>query len=101
MNSDLEQKEFTYILDCVIEHSEGINGGRYTSLFPIDRENNNWVRYSDENCIRYNIWFKSKKAIHLIYLCYFFHYMKNYKLLCLLMFYNLNHYNISLFFYII
>lgn len=60
-------KEFSYILDCVIEHSGGLGGGHYTSLIPIDKNNDNWVRFSDEYCNGTNTGFESRYAIILLY----------------------------------
>ena len=67
IQSDFIKKESTYLLDCVIEHSGGLHFGHYTSLIPIDKNNNNWIRCSDEYCNEYTSGYESKNALMLLY----------------------------------
>ena len=64
---EYEIKESSYLLDCVIEHSGGLNSGHYTSLIPIDYNHDKWVRFSDEYCNGNNTGFESRNAIILLY----------------------------------
>ncbi len=67
INNEFEQKDFSYILECVIEHSGGLGGGHYTSLIPTDKNNDNWIRYSDSHCCGNSNGFESRNAIILLY----------------------------------
>lgn len=67
IKSDFEKKESSYLLDCVIEHSGGLQYGHYTSLIPIDKNNNKWVRYSDNYCNGHDTGFQSRNALVLLY----------------------------------
>ena len=67
INSEFEQENFSYVLECVIEHLGGLDGGHYTSLIPIDKNNENWDRISDSDYSLNNTGFKSRNAIILLY----------------------------------
>ena len=67
IKGEYEEKEDNYVLDCVIEHSGGSSFGHYTSLIPLDRNNDYWVRYSDDYCSGKDTGFESKNAIILLY----------------------------------
>ena len=67
IKSDFEKKESSYLLDCVVEHSGGLQFGHYTSLIPIDKNNNKWVRYSDNYCNGHDTGFESRNALILLY----------------------------------
>jgi ubiquitin C-terminal hydrolase len=67
IKSEFEHKDFSYILECVIEHSGGLGGGHYTSLIPTDKNNDNWIRYSDSYCSGNSYGFESRNAIILLY----------------------------------
>jgi len=67
IKGEFEQKSFSYILECVIEHSGGLGGGHYTSLIPTDKNNDNWIRYSDSYCSGNSYGFESRNAIILLY----------------------------------
>ena len=62
-----DNKTYKYSLECVVEHSGGINFGHYTALCPKDKKNNKWYRFSDSYCDQYNNGFHSKNAIILLY----------------------------------
>ena len=67
IKGEFKQEIFSYILECVIEHSGGLGGGHYTSLIPTDKNNDNWIRYSDSYCSGNNYGFESRNAIILLY----------------------------------
>ena len=66
IKSDYDNKIYNYSLECVIEHSGGINYGHYTTLCK-DKKNNKWYRFSDNYCDKNNYDFNSKNAILLLY----------------------------------
>ena len=47
IKGEFDNNIYTYILDCVIEHSGGSGYGHYTALVPIDKGNKTWWRFSD------------------------------------------------------
>ena len=61
INNDIE-----YNLECVIEHSGGAHYGHYTSLCPINKENN-WYKFSDTSFYKNNTSYHGKNAIILLY----------------------------------
>ena len=67
IKSEYENDTKNYLLDCVIEHSGGFSYGHYTSLVPIDTENNKWIRISDSHCDRTSVGFQSQNASILLY----------------------------------
>ena len=67
IKNEFDQKNFSYVIECVIEHSGGINYGHFTCLIPTDKNNNNWVRYNDSYCNRNDTGFESKNAKILLY----------------------------------
>ena len=67
IKSEFNQEYFFYNLECVIEHSGGLGGGHYTSLIPTDKNNDNWIRYSDSYCSGNSYGFESRNAIILLY----------------------------------
>lgn len=67
IKSEYENDIKNYLLDCVIEHSGGFSYGHYTSLVPIDTENNKWIRISDSHCDRTSVGFQSQNASILLY----------------------------------
>jgi len=67
IKNEFDQKDFSYVLDCVIEHSGGINYGHFTCLIPADKNNNIWIRYNDSYCYRNDTGFESKNAKIILY----------------------------------
>ena len=65
--SDYDNKIYKYSLECVLEHSGGMNYGHYTALCPKDKENNRWYRFSDSYCDKFDNNFHSKCALILLY----------------------------------
>ena len=59
------KNNYNYKLECVIEHSGGIQYGHYTALCPITL--NCWYRFSDENGYKHKYGYKSNNAIILLY----------------------------------
>ena len=67
IRSDYDNKKYYYSLECVLEHSGGVNFGHYSALCPRDKEKNKWYKFSDSSCDKYNNNFYSKNAIILLY----------------------------------
>ena len=67
LKSEFYNDSFSYILDCVIEHSGGISYGHYTALAPVDRDNKIWYKFNDSYCNKYNIGYQSRNAFILLY----------------------------------
>ena len=66
IKTDYDNKTYNYSLECVIEHSGGVNSGHYTALCK-DKKSNKWYRFNDSYCDRYNYSFQSKNALLLLY----------------------------------
>ena len=67
LKSEYDNNTSHYKLECVIEHSGGLNYGHYTALCPIDNDNKKWYRYSDSYCDKFNHGFHSENSIILLY----------------------------------
>ena len=66
IKTDYDNKTYNYSLECVVEHSGGVNSGHYTALCK-DKKSNKWYRFNDSYCDRYNYSFQSKNALLLLY----------------------------------
>ena len=64
--NNTNNNNYSYILDCVIEHSGNAHFGHYTALCPIDNYHKYWYRFSDEDFYEYE-GYKSNNAIILLY----------------------------------
>ena len=67
LKSEFDNNKSSYTLECVIEHSGGINYGHYTALAPVDKDNNIWYRFSDSYCNKFKTDFQSNNAFILLY----------------------------------
>ena len=67
LKSEFDNNKSSYTLECVIEHSGGINYGHYTALAPVDKDNNIWYRFNDSYCNKFKTDFQSNNAFILLY----------------------------------
>jgi len=67
LKNDYDNKNYKYILKCVIEHSGGAHSGHYTALCPKDKTNNIWYRFSDSYHREIGSDFHSRNALILLY----------------------------------
>ena len=67
LKSEFDNNKSSYTLECVIEHSGGINYGHYTALAPVDKDNNIWYRFNDSYCNQFKTDFQSNNAFILLY----------------------------------
>ena len=67
IKNEYENKNNSYLLDCVIERSGGFGFGHYTALVPFDNDNNEWLRFSDSYCNKSKVDFQSDTALILLY----------------------------------
>ena len=67
LKNDYDNKNYKYILKCVIEHSGGAYSGHYTALCPKDKTNNIWYRFSDSYHRQIGNDFHSRIALILLY----------------------------------
>ena len=65
--SDYDNKKYKYNLECVIEHTGGVDFGHYTALCPKDSNNNIWYRFNESYCDKKYYDFQSKNAVVLLY----------------------------------
>lgn len=65
--SDYDNKIYKYNLECVIEHTGGVDFGHYTALCPKDSNNNKWYRFNESYCDKKYYDFQSTNAAVLLY----------------------------------